>query len=987
MPADCLETIQWLFYVLSRFELNIKDYQFHERLLLRTPCYSYHDYERATLADLLKDAYFLSAIRAASPIVFTELEKAGFKEDLITDKLKFTLFKYFNRMCHRPTPFGLFAGVSTVGWTDDHSICLSKELKVHIQPDFKSLVNSDDSIDNLKYRSNPSLYKVLNSYRYIFVEPDQEDGKSSYGINKVIRNAFLDALLDFTKEEKSKADMIEFLQLKFNIETGASKNFIHQLIACQLLVAPDKQKAIITSANRSSIKSIIPTHESTVMPMEELADKYINVERPVITNGLNHRLQNELFAAIEVIQKIAMPANNEDMVEFKKRFTKKFDLQTLPLLKALDPEVGVGYAGLGSMQNKPVICPEEKTTPSAEHDVKWSLVHALFAKRWKEVKYGDVLEIKDEDLNDLSIETGEGSYSPSSSVMFRAIGEHVYLEQFGAVTGTSLIGRFSTISNDVMGIASAIANDEVSANPQVLFAEINHYSDLRIANIEQRQSFYPYEIPVLSPSSVADERQIQLADLQVTVQGKEVWLTSAKLGGKRVIPRLSSAYNYQRSDLAVFRFLCDLQQEGLGPMSYFHLSNFLPKLPNYPRVVYKNVILQLATWTFKGKVLSNATQSLQEVQNFIGSNKLPRFFSIDIHDNQLVFDTSKEADLQLFQHCIDRKKQITISEYPFISEGQVVKDNDGKQYINQFVASIYHNKDVYKAYDIQKSDSKQIRNFLPGSEWTSFKIYLHPATANEVIVNYIVPVIDKLEQTGLLKKWFFIRYADPDYHIRLRMNAEPQNSWKIVRQVYQTLEVIGQSEIIGNIILCKYVRELERYGEHIELAETLFNASSRLVVHQLLDSDTNETQLAHYHFAISSIHDMLNSAEVPIADRIKLFRQLYQSFGTEFNFEAREVQQKLRELRESGALLSLYDTLNRESSAFSQAHKILVSIALDEVKLAFLGDLIHMHLNRYFVVTPRLQELVIYYTLWKGYVSVQQQSLAVAKHPVIDQLK
>jgi len=68
-----------------------------------------------------------------------------------------------------------------------------------------------------------------------------------------------------------------------------------------------------------------------------------------------------------------------------------------------------------------------------------------------------------------------------------------------------------------------------------------------------------------------------LSDLWVRYENNEIILESKKLG-KRVIPRLSSAYNYNHSDLPVFRFLCDLQHQSIQSNLTLNLSSLFPAL-------------------------------------------------------------------------------------------------------------------------------------------------------------------------------------------------------------------------------------------------------------------------------------------------------------------------------------------------------------------------------------------------------------------------
>ncbi len=70
-----------------------------------------------------------------------------------------------------------------------------------------------------------------------------------------------------------------------------------------------------------------------------------------------------------------------------------------------------------------------------------------------------------------------------------------------------------------------------------------------------------YEIPFLGRSGAASENQIPVSDLRVSVAGNRIVLRSARLG-REVIPRLTSAHNFWRGSLGVYRFLCMLQSQG-----------------------------------------------------------------------------------------------------------------------------------------------------------------------------------------------------------------------------------------------------------------------------------------------------------------------------------------------------------------------------------------------------------------------------------------
>ncbi len=61
------------------------------------------------------------------------------------------------------------------------------------------------------------------------------------------------------------------------------------------------------------------------------------------------------------------------------------------------------------------------------------------------------------------------------------------------------------------------------------------------------------------------------------------------------------------------------------------------------------------------------------------------------------------------------------------------------------------------------------RKFIPGSRWLYFKIYTGIKTADEVATRTLLPLLRELYEAKLIDDWFFIRYTDPDFHLRLRL--------------------------------------------------------------------------------------------------------------------------------------------------------------------------------------------------------------------------
>src|SRR5207302_1688840 len=57
---------------------------------------------------------------------------------------------------------------------------------------------------------------------------------------------------------------------------------------------------------------------------------------------------------------------------------------------------------------------------------------------------------------------------------------------------------------------------------------------------------------------------------------------------------------------------------------------------------------------------------------------------------------------------------------------------------------------------------------LPGSDWLYVKLYTGTATADQLLRDVVAPVVEQALATGAAERWFFIRYGDPDWHLRVR---------------------------------------------------------------------------------------------------------------------------------------------------------------------------------------------------------------------------
>ncbi|NQD70938.1 hypothetical protein HP439_09435 [Sphingobacterium shayense] len=90
--------------------------------------------------------------------------------------------------------------------------------------------------------------------------------------------------------------------------------------------------------------------------------------------------------------------------------------------------------------------------------------------------------------------------------------------------------------------------------------------------------------------------------------------------------------------------------------------------------------------------------------------------------------------------------------------------------------------------------TKTVRTFIPGSDWLYFKIYSGHYFYETFLRKDINNIVRKLEKENIISKWSLVRYADPEFHIRIRFLINDKNDLvKVIQTVYDKMcFLIGQ---------------------------------------------------------------------------------------------------------------------------------------------------------------------------------------------------
>ncbi len=1020
---------------------------FHKNLIVRTPSLPFSDnISEEFLLQFLDNPAFAEAVYLASPVLFQEA--TNWKEGKLTDikkikKVQFSLGKYYSRMCSRCTPFGLFAGVGVVEWGEETNLEIAENtarntrLDMHYAGALAQRLSEIPEIKfSLKYYTNSSVYQIGEEIRY--VEYKYVDGKRNHQISAITWSEYIQLVLDLTKSGAKISEIVPHL-LEDEISEEDATGFIEQLIDSQLLVNElepaitgeeftqqirktlnpkgDLAKLLdkieshlsnIDSKNTNDIfayQEIIETINAFGIPFEEGKLFQTDLVRLLNKNSLSLAHQDILGEVFDLSKKIAEPVVNQKLTEFKKRYFERYETLEMPILKALDTETGIGYGDAGKSNNTPIAdglnLPEKK-----ENIVKLSqnsFQQYLFNLWVKSVGNKDFEVVLDEKELQKFV-TNNLPTAPSSSIMFRLTGDEnvpIYIEGISGSSAVNLLGRFAHADKAVLEIIQNISLQEQAQNPNIIFAEIVHLPENRIGNILLHPPFRDFEIPYLAKSSLSEEFIISLDDLMVSVdlQRDKVILRSKRLN-KEIIPRLSNAHNFSQNSLPLYNFLCDLQYQGIQRNFDLGWSNIAPQTIFSPRLRYKNAILSLASWQFKKEnleklIICQSDTLLSEIKKFCQEWKIPNQFVLADYDNELLVNIDNLLSVQIFVDAIKNRDKIELKEFFFDEKNTPMKNATGQGFTNQFIASWINEEEVYQGMSSENKPIEIQRNFSVGSEWLYFKLYTGAKIADTILSQAIKPLIERLLEENLIDKWFFIRYADPEKHLRFRVHFKDlSHLGKVFLMIKESIQSFENEGLIWKIQVETYQREIERYSSEVMvLTETLFCEDSTAVLQMLDQTWGDEREPIRWQWGLKMIDNYLSGFGLKLSEKKNLMEKMKTSFANEYNMDKAlklQLDQRFRDNRQTIERI-LNNDLNEthEYAPLFQAIKsksentkeIIEQIKphKSEIELSkYLSDTIHMTVNRIIADNQRTHELVMYDFLYRYYLAEESKKRKAA---------
>ena len=978
-------------------------------------------------------------------------------------KVERTLVRYFTRMSTRPTPFGLFAGcsVGVVGDRTRLSIDARANYQRHTRLDMDYLtaltatLSQDRALrDALLFRPNSSLYRAAGRLRYV---ESRLDGKSrSYHLAAVEPTDYLFATLarasngallsDLARglceadPEVSQEEAAEYLAALVDNQVLVSDfglavtgpEPVHRLITQIREVPPiagvaqslDQAQRAIAQLDGQGLGSSPEVYRGIARTLEALPAKVelprlfqVDLHKPSPTATLGTDILEQIIDAVGLLHRIApkRPAGGA-LDRFRDAFRQRYETREVPLVEVLDEESGIGFDSSSSpgAEGSPLLEGLVFPPTGAEESGSWTPRDAfLLAKLTTALRLGiREISLQGSDLD--ALESRDPPPLPDAfMVIARVIGApngaatadslRVLVSGADGPSGAKLLGRFCHGDPQLTRFVEQHLRAEEAFRPDAIFAEIVHFPEGRIGNVLLRPVLREHEITYLGLSGAPREKQIPVADLLVSVVGSRIVLRSASRG-KEVIPRMTNAHNYSWRSLGMYRFLCALQIDGVASGLGFSWGA-LDSAPFLPRIVSGRKILSKARWRITREDIEAMAEArgneayliVQRIRENLG---LPRLVSVADGDNTLLVDLDNVLSIETFVQLLKGRPWARLEEV-LPAPSDLCADGPEGSFAHELVIPFVRKEATAQPKIRSRSTPPAgiARSLQPGSPWLYAKLYTGTSGVDQILRSVVAPVIRSAVASGAADRWFFIRYGDPDWHLRLRLHGPPV---RLLSEVLVALQAeVGPLVSTGQVWrfqLDTYEQELERYGgaEGMVVAEKIFHADSEaaLGIIELLSGD--EGADARWRLAMRGMDALLEDLGLDLERKLQIIKAAREAFAKEFRADGRfEYQLGDKYRKQRASLETLLDPRRDEESplapglalirersarikplaaelrALTETGGLLVTAA--ELAQSFL----HMHANRMLRSAARAQELVMYDFLARTYESL----LARARKP------
>ncbi|MBV9026711.1 MAG: lantibiotic dehydratase [Streptomycetaceae bacterium] len=614
---------------------------------------------------------------------------------------------------------------------------------------------------------------------------------------------------------------------------------VHEELAAYRRLAPGEGVRLWTSVTER-MRRIQPSRHLIATDLR--LDAHVTLPREVAT---------EAERAADVMLKIAPPARIEQhLVDYHRDFLERYGTeQPVPLRTLLDPATGLGAP---ATYQQPPSHRWINPSPAPDHlrnrdELLSSLAQAAALEGSSEtVLTDDLIERLD---NGVRADGAPGFCDVYATLLARSCADldagdfRLLIHQAGADCYAGAFGRFARLLDNTDDLTSFVrqANPASGALPiQVSWRpRTSHFGLLARA---------PWWVPHRLSVGWFDDRSapeaLGLDDLVVTASTDWFHVFSQSLG-REVAPHRGHMLNYATAPNPV-RFLIDITVNQAQARTSWSWGSAAALLPFVPRVRYGRSVLSAARWLPDQSLRSTGLPFEEWADQFARWRRrwrVPRYVVMKFLDNRTRIDLDEPHHLDLLRQQLQRRPETELVETPD-ADSYGWLSRSGGAYVNELIFPMIPRRDTGARPEtppqrparpvMRLRSEQQSLGHAPGGEWLYAKLYSPLAAQDTILTRYLPRLLTAV--AGEVDRWFFLRYHDPESHLRLRFHGDPTAlAARLLPTLRDWVDGLRQARLAGNLVLDTYHPELERYGGPAAMtaAEQVFHTDSTAVLAQL----------------------------------------------------------------------------------------------------------------------------------------------------------
>lgn len=951
------------------------------------------------LSEVVTNPLVMRAMLATNPTLY----RAAKKEDSHSSnkKLAGKLLRILTRMSTRSTPVGMYAGVALARWDDETNLRIaetSTRIATRLDAGFLSRVILPKETQILRYldfQANPTIAFSFNRFflaekaPFIEGEPESVSIEATTEAIAVLQSARakvsynqLDAILsglrmapadiyDYVAQLVEKTFLLTSLRPDMSQPNPAER--LIQLVAGvpKLKSTASKLKAVqadLENLNGSFAQDVdVQKLENLLSTAKDLIDQdnipsvQVDMLLGLQSNAVAKSIARQTCKLVDLLVRIGgFQLINPHLELYKQRFLALYEHREVPLLEVLNPQLGLGF---------PLLGPAAMPVPDMRRrSVLTNMVFKATLSRSLEIDLDEHL------IEQLSVPVNEHALPASLDVFVNVLAKsaqdldagNFVLADCWAVNGAGRsVGRFAEmLGPQAKELLMEIARREQQTYDDRSFADLVAMPRaLRLANVGLAPKSRQHAVVLDSWRDTTDGASVlELNDLLLGVRENRFYLRSVS---KATEVRISVNHLVNEAfSTGTARFLSELSQDGVRRIGHFDWGTLGIEFPFLPRIKCDKFILSPAQWAINTAEWQRNNDKHEALQRWRNEWFVPRYLYIVEGDNRLLIDLDNPQQVRELLNELGRKDvpHVRLQEVLVNSEN-VWCEGSGGHYATEFVVPVTLNAVThdglkesrsYNAGFDPRTVSLQTKKRAPGTEWLYAKLYCSQMFEEELIAKHVSPLAAGLTRDQHIDSWFFVRYADPFPHVRIRFKGQPALlNGTVHKTICAFADDLVEKGICMSLSFDTYEREVERYGGvlGIDVAERLFSIDSEFVSAMSALQLSKEWTIDRIHTCAYTSDRLLEALGLSTDERLPWYKErtsLIASSGDEF----RKHKEKLLSLFSGIALQDkrFVAACEKWQAELREAFQLYFELdASNELSrnLDFLrGSLVHMHCNR-----------------------------------------